>query len=484
MENAKESPYQIIVIGAGAGGLVVAIGAAKAGKKVLLIENGNYGGDCTNFGCIPSKSTIAAAKMAHSLRESSQLGIAMQSKSLSGDNALERTRQIIASIRAHETPEILNGHGVNTLTGLASFIDAHTLSVVKPNGTTTRVKGENIVIATGSHPKIPEIKGIDTVPVLTNETIFDLSEVPKKLAVIGGGPIGCELAQAYHRLGADVTIIHHHENLLNKEVKKAQKVIETTFKNEGIELFLGFHPLFLANDGSNIAITLQQMNNHKKSTLTASHVLVSAGRQPNIANLNLDKVGIKYSDRGILVDAYGRTNLKNIWAVGDVAGRALFTHLAENEARAVLTSLLMPGFLKKKLDRKQPIPRVTYTDPEVASLGLNQEEAEKKYGKRRTAVYTVPFSEVDRAITTGRTEGFVQIVTKKWSSKILGATIVAPPAGEMLMEISTAMYCKLPLRKLASIIHPYPTYSLAIRKAADQWLTATIIPALKKIVGK
>jgi len=484
MPDQNESHYPIIVIGAGAGGLVVAIGAAKAGKKVLLIENGNYGGDCTNFGCIPSKSIIAAGHAAHSLKESAHLGVTIKIEDTDSKGALERTRQIVASIREHETPETLNGHGVATITGLASFVDTHTLKISLPDGSTTQVTGDNIVIATGSHPRIPAIEGGDTVSILTNETIFDLKEVPKRLIVIGGGPIGCELAQAYHRLGGNVSLIHHHDNLLNKEVERAQTIIEETFEKEGIKLFLGYNPIRLTKEGNNISITLKNKSSGEESTLIASHILVSTGRIPNLNKLNLDGIGVKYGDRGIIVDAYGRTNCKNIWAIGDVAGRAIFTHLAENEGRAVLTSLLMPWFFKKKLDRTQPIPRVTYTDPEVASLGLSEREAVKKYGKSKIAIYTVPFSAVDRAITTGRTEGFVQVVTKKWSSKILGATIVGPPAGEMIMEISTAMYAGLPLRKLASIIHPYPTYSLAIRKAADQWLTATIIPSLKKLVGK
>jgi pyruvate/2-oxoglutarate dehydrogenase complex dihydrolipoamide dehydrogenase (E3) component len=484
MNDQQKKRYAIVVIGAGAGGLVIAIGGAKAGKSVLLIENGNYGGDCTNFGCIPSKSTIASAHVAQSIRDSEDVGVKHPDVSIDTKEALQRTRTIVSEIRTHEEPEVLHKHGIETLTGHASFVDAHTLEVKHADGTTTRVTGDHIVLATGSHPRIPNIEGIDTVPVMTNEKIFDLETVPESMIVVGGGPIGCELAQAYHRLGSKVSIVHRHQNILNKEEKCAQAVIEKVFIKEGIDLYTGYQPVSVTNNGESIQLTLRDKQSDQIKVIEATHLLVSSGRIPNLSTLNLDAVGIHATDRGITVDEYGRTNLKNIWAVGDVAGRAIFTHLAENEARAVLTSLLLPGFLKKKLDRTQALPRVTYCDPEIASLGLTEEEAIEKYGASKIATYFVSLEDVDRAITTGRTEGFVKIVTKKWSSKIIGAVIVAPRAGEMLMEISVAMYSGTPLRKLASIIHPYPTYSLAIRKAADQWLTQTILPSLKALVGK
>jgi len=466
--------YPIIVIGAGAGGLVIAIGAARAGKRILLIEKGPFGGDCTNYGCIPSKSTIAAAAVAHQINTAHNFGIDLSNPEFKATRALARTRTIVNEIRSHEEPTQLKEMGVDTLIGSAAFIDAHTLNVTLGEGMCLQVKADQIVIATGSHPAIPSIPGIDTVPYLTNKTIFDLCEIPTSLAIVGGGPIGCELAQAYQRLGAHVSIIHRHSHLLNKEIPLAQLTIEEIFRKEGIDLYLESEPLEVANQNGQVCIRL----NDKE--IKAAHLLISAGRLPNIDALNLNDAGINFTKRGIIVDRFGRTNKKNVWAVGDVTGRAIFTHIAENEARTVLTSLLLPCFLKKKLDLKQPIPRVTFTEPEVASIGLCTYTADKVYGQHKIATYTLPLSEVDRAITTGQTDGFVQVVTKKWSGKILGATIVAPRAGEMLMEISTAMYGGLSLRKLASLIHPYPTYSLAIRKIADQWLTKTIVPTLKK----
>ncbi|MCB1112623.1 MAG: mercuric reductase [Chlamydiales bacterium] len=466
--------YAIIVIGAGAAGLVVAIGAAKAGKNVLLIERGNYGGDCTNFGCIPSKAIIASAHAAFLIRHAADLGIVSQAQS-NNSGALERARSIVSEVRSHEEPKELEELGVQTLTGNAAFVEPHTLEIMKSNGETVSVSGDQIVIATGSRPRIPNIIGIDNIPYLTNETVFELEQIPEHLGVIGGGPIGCELAQALSRLGSKVSLIHHHPHLLNKECAEAQTVIEKTFLSEGIDLYLNEEPQEISMNGKHIVLHLHQRE------VSVSHLLVSTGRLPNIEDLNLGAIGIKTNARGIVVDDHGRSSLPHVWAAGDVAGRAIFTHVAENEARTILKNLLVPRLLQSKRDLQQPIPRVTYTDPEVATVGMSENEARKKY---TVATYYVPFTKVDRALTTGRTEGFVKIVTKKWSSKILGATIVAPRAGEMLMEVSSAMHFGIPLRKLAALIHPYPTYSLAIRKAADMWLTETILPSLKKLIGK
>ncbi|NGX43722.1 MAG: Dihydrolipoyl dehydrogenase [Chlamydiae bacterium] len=352
------------------------------------------------------------------------------------------------------------------------------------DGSERKVTGKNIVIATGSYPFVPDIKGLKDCPHCTNETIFDLADIPKSLGIIGGGPIGSELAQAFQRLGSQVTIIQHGAHLLKREEFEAQQVIEEVFRKEGITVKGNCEPVEAKHLDGVIQLTIRHKADNREETFEVDHLLVSTGRRPSIEKLNLEHVGVQTHKRGVEVDKYGRTSQKHIWAVGDVVGHALFTHVAENEARTVLTNLLLPWPLGSKLDRSQAIPRVTYTDPEIASVGLNEEQAKDAYGTNKIATYFVPFSEVDRAITTGRTEGFVKIVTKKWSSKILGATIVSPRGGEMLAQLTTAMRANVPLRKLASLIHAYPTYSLAIRKAADQWLTKTILPNLLKIVGK
>lgn len=467
IDSTRIKSYPIVVIGAGAGGLVIAIGATKAGKKVLLIEKGNYGGDCTNFGCIPSKSLIASAHAVADIKGGKELGIEFSSQSFHANPVLSRVRGIVAEIRSHEDQEALNKLGLETLTGTAIFQDSHVLRV-----NDLFIKAGQIVIATGSSPFIPPIKGLDKTPFLTNETIFELKEIPKSLVVMGGGPIGCELAQAFLRLGSKVFLIHSHAELLNKEDFHAQEVIANRFKSEGMSLYLGSSVTEVLYKNGQFQIDLAN-----RQKIESDSLLVSVGRKPNVSSLNLEAAGVKFTDKGIPVDSYGRTNQSHIWAVGDVIGIPFFTHWAENQARSVLTSLLLPFPFKKKIDNKQFIPRVTFTDPEVASVGLLEKEASQRYN---IATYFIPFNQVDRAITTGRTEGFVKVVTKKWSSKILGCTIVGSRAGEMLGEVTLAMHAGIPLRKLARLIHPYPTYNLAIRKAADLWLTQTILSLFKK----
>lgn len=468
MEN-----YQIAIIGAGAAGLVVAIGAAAVGKKVLVIDKGPYGGDCTNFGCIPSKALIASARAASFIKTSQQFGLHLNQSDFQADAALERVRSLVQEVRSHGDAAALKAKGVCTLTGVASFENEHVLKV-DIQGHVHKIYADAIVIATGSTPKVPSIPGLDHTPFLTNVSIFDLKAIPKRLAILGGGPIGCELGQAFRRLGSEVVIIHHKEQLLEKEEREASELIAKQFEKEGIGLFLKQSAQSIHYTDNRFMITLNE-----QKTLEAEQFLVAIGHQPNISSLNLEAAGVRSTEKGIQVDQYGRTSVSHIWAIGDCIGPPFFSHAAEHQARAVLTSLLMPIF-NKKWDQ-QPMPRVTFTDPEVAAVGLSEKQAKEKYGFSAIAVYFVPLSSIDRAITTGRTDGFVKVVTKKWSSQILGATCVGEEMGELLSQISTAMYMKIPLRKLAHVIYPYPTYSLGIRHAADLWLKQTIFSYIKKI---
>lgn len=464
--------YDIVVIGAGAGGLVVAIGSAKAGKKVLLIEKGHYGGDCTNFGCIPSKSLIAAAKYAHALKTADHLGIQPLKCAFTAQEAFKRVRQVIQEIRSHEDPQALKALGVKTLTAKAQFQDAQTVQAGQDT-----VTGKKIVIATGSHPFIPPIEGLEDTPYLTNETIFDLEAPPKSLLFVGGGPIGCELAQAFARLGSEVSLVESQLRILAREDGDARQVIQSAFEQDKISLHLGYRTQKVAYKNNLFTVTLK---GKETRTLEVTHLFIGVGRRPTLENLKLERAGIQFTEQGIQTDAYGRTSQSHIFALGDAAGSPFFTHRAENQARTVLKNLLLPFHSKIST---QPIPRCTYTDPEVASIGLSESEAKEKFSEKKVALYKIPFSEVDRNITMGRTEGFVKIITKKWSSHILGATIVGPRAGEMLMQISTAMMQKMPLRKFSKLIHPYPIQSLAIRKAADLYLTQTLLPNLQKWIG-
>lgn len=469
--------YHIAVVGAGAAGLVIAIGAAKAGKKVVLIEKGHWGGDCTNFGCIPSKSLIASANVAHLVRNGELYGLTTGEIAFDGHGALERARAIVAEIRAHEEPEALQKWGIDAIEGMASFVDEGTLAIRRANGELSTVGADKVVLATGSYPSLPSIVGLDQIPYMTNETIFSLTKLPKRLLIIGGGPIGCELAQAFCRLGSSVALVHRRDLLLNKEEEEAQRVITGCLWSEGVELYLSATPLVAGEEKGELFLDIQR--GHTIERLHGSHLLVATGRLPVVEGLNLEAMEIDYTDSGIITDDYGRTNCKNVWAVGDVTGRSLFTHVAENEARGLLRNLLLPRPFWAKLDKKQPVPRVTYTSPEVASVGLGSQEAILRYGKSKIAIYRLPMKQIDRAVCSGTPEGFIQLVTKKWSGRLLGVTIVAERAGEMLMEPSLAIYQGIPLRKIASLIHPYPTYSQAVRKAADRWMLETVLPLLR-----
>ncbi len=453
--------YPLVVIGAGAGGLVIAIGAAKAGKRVLLVERGTYGGDCTHVGCIPSKTLIAEAHKGHG----------------DGAAALRRVREVVEGFVGEEGPSALKEHGVETLTGTATFVDAHTLNV---DGAT--VTANQIVIATGSHPVIPPIKGLADVPFLTNETIFNLKAIPKSMGIVGGGAIGAELAQALHQLGCRVTIIEFLDHLLAREEPETIELMEQTLSSQGLTLQLGHTAEAVQNTNGSICVLLRDRKTNTEETLCFEQLLLAVGRAPNSKSLNLEALGIE-SGGPIPIDKYGRTPCKNVWAVGDCTGGPQFTHWAEAQARAILTSLLLPGPFKVKLPT-QAMPAVTFTDPEVARVGLTQAEAIEKYGKRRIATYHLPFSKIDRAVTTGRTDGFIKLVTRKWSGKLVGATIVGERAGAMLPELGLAMKYGIPLRKIASLVHAYPTYGHGVRRAADLWLSQTIIPSLKKLIGK
>lgn len=469
----KRYPY--VVVGAGAGGLVIAIGLAKLRRRVLLIEKGQMGGDCTNVGCIPSKALIAAAEAAYGARHAKELGIEVSS--VHAEGALAYVRSVVEQIRAKEEPPELEKIGVDVARGEAHFLDSHTLEVEGVG----QVEAKKIVIATGSKPRIPQIEGLSATPYQTNETIFDLDHLPKSLAVIGAGTIGCELAQAFARLGTKVTLIHPHEQLMDREDPRVGAELKEVFLREGIEIRAPATLKKVSYNEGSFELELSEGSlegSLEGSFLQAEELLLATGREPRVDGMDIERAGIDYSQGGIVTDSYGRTSQPHIFAIGDVRGQALFTHVAERDGRAVLINLLLPRWLHifaRSLADEQHIPRVTFTAPEVAVIGISEAEAIECYGKKRIAIYEVEFDEIDRAICQKQTAGFVRIITKKWSSRILGATICASRAGEMLMEIGVAMASRRPLRKIARLLHPYPIYNLAIRKAADQWLAKTIL---------
>ncbi|NGX29032.1 MAG: Mercuric reductase [Candidatus Anoxychlamydiales bacterium] len=464
--------YKYVVIGAGAAGLVVAIGLAKAKKKVILIENNQFGGDCTNFGCIPSKALIASSKIANNLKRAHEFGLDFHIDYFDANKSLQRVRDIIENVRSKEDAPALEKIGIDTLKAKASFKTDKIIEAIDDKNQKHTIVGKKIIIATGTSPFIPPISGLENIPFDTNETIFNLKEIPPSLCIIGAGAIGSELGQAFQRLGSQVTIIDVAPRLLVNESFETSKVMIDTFIKEGLKIHLNSTVQNVTYSNDTFDVFIKNNKSGYINQIKSQKLLLATGRVIAIKDLKLENADIQYSKKGILVDHFARTNKKHIFAIGDCIGAPFFTHKAESMARSVLFSLLVP-FVKKKICL-HPMPRVTFTDPEIASIGLSEEKAIEQYGEKKVAIYFVPLEDLDRAIVENETQGFVKIITHKWSSEIIGTTIVSKRAGEMLSEILVAMKKNIKLRSLSDIIHPYPTYSLGIRKAADKYLTQTI----------
>ncbi len=465
--------YKYVVIGSGSAGLVVALGLAKSKKKVLLIEKSQIGGDCTNFGCIPSKTLIHSAKISHNIQIANDFGIDITLNHFNTDNVFQKVRKTIEKIRQEDTQNLKQAN-VPTLKATASFVSPHVIEAREENGTTHKIKAKNIIIATGSSPLIPPIHGLHNTPYLTNETVFYLKKVPSSIAIIGGGAIGCELAQAFKRLGSDVFIIDNQNRLLSQEEEKASDVIKDVFIKEHINLYLDHLVDEISFENNEFKLHLKSKYTTEKKEIISKQLLIATGRKPNIEELNLEKADIEYTKKGIVVDKYARASQKNIFAIGDVIGPPYFTHLAEHHARSLLMTLLFPLPINIKIHPKF-LPKVTFTDPEIASVGMSEKEAIDTFTEKKIHTYTLPIYKIDKAKTQDAEDGFIQIITKKYSSKILGAAIVSKRASEMLSEIYTAMNKKISLKSLIQIVHPYPTYNLGIRQIADKYVNEVLL---------
>ncbi len=479
-----QNKFYAIVIGAGRAGIEIATGLAKAGKKVLVIDKGPSSCETASYTALASKALIASSTIAHEVWRSSLFGIDMRISAFQSNRVLGRVREVLDAVESRNNPQALRSLGVQTFYGKASFLDPYTVQVIDYSNAKSTFSAKNIIIATGSCPIIPSIKGLDEVSYYTKETIFSLSEIPASLAIIGGGETGCELAQAFKRLGSTVILIEQADYLLKNEEPEVCKSVQSALVKEGVEIYLGHQVTRISKENEKIGINVKHKSDEKEYELHVQQLLIATGQRPKFCDLDLDKAEVAYNDDGILFDAYGRTNIGHIWVAQDASGRAYFTHAAINQAHTVLKNILLPWPFRSKIDVKQQIPRVIFTDPEVASIGLTEEQAIEQYGAHSIATVTIPLSESDMALCQARTDGFVKIVTKRLSSRILGASIVAPIAADMLLEVSYAMKYGLPLRKLSDIIHPYPTYSQIVYKAAYKWFSDTILPFVKKIFGR
>ena len=470
--------YDLVVIGAGTAGLVVAAGVAglDIGLKVALVEKQLLGGDCLNFGCVPSKCLIRSGRVLGEVNQAKSLGINIEEPSVDFSRVMERMRKVRSQISEHDSVQRFQSLGIDVFLGEARFLENKAISVAEKI-----LKYKKAVIATGARALHPAISGLEEVGFLTNETVFSLTELPQRFAIIGGGPIGCELAQTFQRLGSQIFLFHNHSQLLNKEDQDAAEIIQNTFIKEGIQLVLEsqIERVKKTSEGKIIHYIYQG----KSDFIIVDEILVGTGRSPNIEGLNLEVVGVEYDQRaGIKVNDFLQTTNPKIYSAGDVCMNWKFTHAADAAARIVIKNIFFSplGWGRSKLS-DLVMPWVTYTDPEIAHVGLYAAEAQAKVLEINTI--KIPFETVDRAMTDGETEGFVKILHKKGSDEILGATIVASHAGEMISEITTAIANKIGLSQLSGVIHPYPTQAEAIKKAADAYRRTLLTPKAKTFLG-
>ena len=446
--------YDLVIIGAGSGGLSAAAFAAQMGARVALVEKSRVGGDCTWSGCVPSKTLLKAAKVAHEMRTADRYGLPTAEPQVDLRAVMAHVRDVIGEIAEEESPEMLRANGIEVVLDEARFVDPHTLVAGD-----TSLSARRFLITTGAQSLLPPIPGLADVDCLTYETVWDLETLPQHLVIVGGGPVGCEIAQAFRRLGAEVTLLASQDRLLPRDDPQASRVLASVFEEEGIRVLFETRAELVWKDEAAAAGGIHV--GAGGNSLVGDALLLATGRRPTVDGLDLDKAGVAYSADGIQVDDTLRTSQRHIYAAGDCTGGLQFTHYAGWQAVMAARNALLPGASKGVSDH---VPWTTFTDPEVAHVGLTEMQAREGFGE---AVMTCdwPMARVDRARTEGDTAGFIKLVHKK-DGTLLGATIVAPRAGEMIHEWIVALHEGIKVGDLSNAIHVYPTYSIAGQQAA------------------
>ena len=474
---AKE--YDLVVIGAGTAGLVVAAGAAGlgVGLKVALIEKHMMGGDCLNVGCVPSKCLISSSRVVADMKNSAPYGIKPPANvEVDFPAVMARMRELRAGISHHDSAQRFQNLGIDVFLGAGKFVSSSAITV---EGATLNFK--KAVIATGARAVRPNVPGLAEAGFLTNETVFSLTEQPKRLAVIGGGPIGCELAQAFHRLGSEVTLIHKNGHLLDKEDPDAAEIVQKQLAADGMAFVLNAKLEKVEVTAGGKVLHYSDPTG-KMGSVVVDEILAGAGRQPNVEGLGLEDIGVEYDPRrGVKVNDYLQTTNPKVYAAGDICMAWKFTHAADSAARIVIKNTLFSPFgLGKSKLSDLVMPWVTFTAPEIAHVGMYERDAKAK-GIDFEVIH-ISMSGVDRAIADGQTEGFLKIMHPKGKDEILGATIVADHAGEMISEVTTAITTKQGLSALSGVIHPYPTQAEVIKKAADAYKRKLLTPKTVKLL--
>lgn len=473
-QNPKPAPrYNLVVIGGGTAGLVTAAGAAGLGARVALVEKHLLGGDCLNVGCVPSKALIRAGRAAAEVRGAAEFGVSSQGEvSVNFSAVMERMRRLRADISPHDSAARFRDLGIDVFIGSAKFTGPDTVQV----GDQT-LRFAKAVIATGARAAAPSIPGLKDVPYLTNETLFSLTELPRRLGIIGAGPIGCEMAQSFARFGSEVFLVEAAHGILPREERDAAAIVQEAILRDGVKLLCCGKDLKLAKSPSGVRL---QVESHGQGyDVLVDQLLVAVGRAPNVEGLGLETMGVAFDQKGVKVNDRLQTTNPRIFACGDICSPYQFTHAADFMARIVIQNALFGGRAKASALN---IPWATYTSPEIAHVGLYEKDAREK--GMQTDTYTQELAKVDRAILDGETEGFVRVHVRKGTDEILGATIVAAHAGDMISEITLAMNGNLGLKTVGAAIHPYPTQAEAIRKVGDLYSRTRLTPFVKTLFTK
>ncbi len=453
--------YDLVVIGAGAGGLVSSVGAAGLGASVAIIEAGLLGGDCLNFGCVPSKALLKSAKVANLISNAEQYGISNAKGEVNFGEVMKRMRALRAKISPHDAAQRFKDLGIDVFLGKGVFTGKKTIQVKD-----AELKFARAIIATGGKAFVPPIPGLKEAGYLTNESLFGLNQLPEKLTIVGGGPIGCEMALALSAFGSDVTLIEGGPKLLGPEPDDASAIALSSLKKAGVRVLVNS----MVKSVNQERVVSYEQNGMVKE-IASTHILVATGRRASTSDMGLEEAGVTVGKRGIVVDDRLRTSNKRIFAVGDVASKWQFTHAADEMARMVIRNAWFFGRAKHS---KMIVPRVTYLNPEIASVGDTSGE--------KADIYEVKLSGVDRSILEEQTEGFVKVFTKEGSDKIVGASVVAPAAGEMLGEVTLAMQAGVGLATFSATMHAYPTVAAAFRSVGDAYSKTRLTPFVAKLL--